>query len=66
MEAGMFEKMLILAGVDTEKIKPGVVHNYVQTLYMLMGNDLMIEDDLEKTVDLIFDSLVSYIIEGAK
>ncbi|MCL1914754.1 MAG: hypothetical protein FWG10_12975 [Eubacteriaceae bacterium] len=62
----MFEKMLILAGVDTEKIKPGVVHNYVQTLYMLMGNDLMIEDDLEKTVDLIFDSLVSYIIEGAK
>jgi AcrR family transcriptional regulator len=66
MEAGMFEKMLFLAGVNIEKVKPGVVHNYVHTLYLLMGSDLMIKDDLQKTVDLILDSLISYIIEGTR
>jgi AcrR family transcriptional regulator len=40
-EVNMYEKMLILAGIDTEKIKPGVVHNYLHTLYMMMGSDMI-------------------------
>lgn len=64
MEGEMFEKMLRLANIDTGKVKPGVVHNYIHTLYLMMGSDLMMEDNLSETVDLITDSLISYITGG--
>ena len=64
METAMFEKMLILAGANIKKVKPGVVHNYVHTLYLLMGSDLMIKEDLSDTFDCIIDSLISYIYGG--
>ena len=63
-EADMFEKMLKLAGIDTKRIKPGVVHNYVHMLYMMMGSDLMDKKDLQETFDLMIDGLVSYIFGG--
>jgi AcrR family transcriptional regulator len=66
MEAGMFEKMLLLAGVDLGKANPGVVHNYVHILYLSMGSDLMMKDYLPETIDLILDSLLSYIFGGTE
>ena len=64
MEVELFEKMLKLAGADTARVKPGVVHNYIHTLYLMMSSDLMTADDLPETVELITDSLISYIFGG--
>jgi AcrR family transcriptional regulator len=65
LEVGLFEKMLCLAGVDTTKIKPGIVHNYIHALFLINGSDLMMKETLEETVDLITDSLIFYIFGGA-
>ena len=66
MESAMFKQMLLLAGIDIHKVKPGVVHNYVHTLYLLMGSELMMKDDLTETFELIMDSLISYIYGGTQ
>jgi len=65
MEADLFGGLLQLAEIDTKKIKPGIVHNYVHALFLMMSSDLMTEDDLPETVDLITDSLISYIFGNA-
>ena len=62
----MYSKLLVVCGVDIDKVKPGVVHNYVHSLYMIMGSELMIKDDLPKTCELMMESLISYIFGGAK
>ncbi|MCL2443594.1 MAG: TetR/AcrR family transcriptional regulator [Treponema sp.] len=66
MERELFEKLMIKAGIDTQKVKPGVVHNYLHALYLVMGSDLMIEDDLSETFELIMDNLISYIFGDTK
>jgi AcrR family transcriptional regulator len=66
MEVELFEKMLKLAGADTGRVKPGVVHNYIHTLYLVMSSDLMTEDDLPETVELITGSLVNYVFGGTR
>ncbi|MCL2759775.1 MAG: hypothetical protein FWD22_06140, partial [Treponema sp.] len=66
MEKELFEKLMIKAGIDTQKIKPGVVHNYLHALYLVMGSELMIEDDLSETFELIMDNLISYIFGDTK
>jgi AcrR family transcriptional regulator len=60
-EVDMYEKLLKLAGIDTEKVKPGVVHNYLHTLFLMMGSDLMIKKALPETFDQMINSLVAYI-----
>ena len=65
MEAGLFGGLLKLAGIDTEKVKPGIVHNYVHALFMMMSSDLMTESDLPETVDLLVDSLITYVFGKA-
>ena len=64
-EVEMFEKLLILAGIDTSRAKPGVVNNYIYALFIMMGSDLMVKKDLQETFDHMIDSLVSYIFGGA-
>ena len=64
MEVDMFERLMVMAGIDTQKAKPGVVCNYVHMLNMIMGSDLMIEDYLPETIDLIMDSLITYFFGG--
>jgi len=66
MEKDVFEKLMIKAGIDIQKVKPGVVHNYLHALYLVMGSELMIEDDLPETFELIMDNLISYIFGGSK
>ena len=66
IEKEMFEKFMIKAGIDIQKVKPGVVHNYLHALYLVMGSELMIEDDLPETFELIMDNLISYIFGGSK
>ena len=66
MEADMYSKLLVVCGIDINRVKPGVVHNYVHSLYMIMGSDLMMKDDLPKTCELMIESLISYIFGGAE
>ena len=65
IEVALFEKLLRLVGVDMVSIKPGVVHNYIHTLYLTMSSDLMTAADLPETVDLLTDGLIAYIFGGA-
>lgn len=64
LETSLFEGLLRMGGVDTTKVNPGVVHNFVHMLYLIMGNDLMTAEALPETADLITDSLISYIFGG--
>ena len=61
MENELFSGLLHLIGVDTEVVKPGVVHNYVHTLFLLMSSDLMSAEDLPETLALVTESLISYV-----
>ena len=63
-ETEMFGKLLKLAGINTEKVKPGVVNNYLHILFIMRGSDLMVKKDLQETFDHMIDSLVSYIFGG--
>jgi len=65
IEVALFKKLLRLVGVDTVSIKPGVVHNYIHSLYLTMSSDLMTAADLPETVDLLTDGLIAYIFGGA-
>ena len=64
VETELLQAMLLLAGIDTDVVKPGVVHNYVHALFLMMGSDLVTKEDLPETVDLITESLISYIFGG--
>ena len=66
MEADMFKRLLMIAGIDINRVKPGVVHNYIHTLYIAMGSDFMVYDDLPETIELILDSLIAYAFGGAQ
>jgi AcrR family transcriptional regulator len=63
-EVNMYDKLLIAFGIDTRKVHPGVVHNLMHTMYMIMQSDLMIKDHLQKTKEILMESLLSYIFGG--
>jgi AcrR family transcriptional regulator len=63
MEEEMYGRLLTLAGIDTARVKPGVVHNFLH-LPCLLESSCMIEEDVPKTIELLMDALVSYIFGG--
>jgi AcrR family transcriptional regulator len=63
MEEEMYGRLLTLAGIDTKRVKPGVVHNFLH-LPCLLESSCMIEEDVPKTIELLMDALVSYIFGG--
>lgn len=64
LEEDLFEKLLQSLGVNTEKVKPGVVHNIVHIMILMSSNELLIEADLPETINLLMDSMFSYIISN--
>lgn len=64
MESASFEEMLKMARIDTEIVKPGVVHNYVHAIYFMMGTDLMMEEEIPDTFELMLEGLITYIFQG--
>jgi AcrR family transcriptional regulator len=64
-EIEMYKHLIISAGIDTQKVKPGVVSNYVHTLFLMMNSDLMKKDALDETFNYMIDCLVKYIFGGA-
>jgi AcrR family transcriptional regulator len=65
MELAMYERLLVAAGIDTERVRPGVVHNLVFALYATLSREMLIEEDLPKTLDLMMDNLIAYVFGGA-
>ncbi len=65
-EKDMYEKLLIMAGIDIDRVNPGVVHNYFHAVYLVMSSDLMIKEALPETFDRMLDGLISYIFGGAE
>ncbi len=65
MEEEGYSRLLTAAGFDTDKVKPGVVHNYFHALYLMKSSDLMIKDSVQETFEIMIDGLVNYIFGGA-
>ena len=63
-ETVMFEKLLQLMGIDIQKVRPGVVHNYMHILSWMQGSDCIVRDDLSQTFDVLMDSLAAYLAGG--
>ncbi len=65
MEHQAYEKLLNMFHLDTQKIKPGVVHNYIHAMYFGIANKSMMECDcLEDTFEALLNGLISYIFGG--
>ncbi len=64
IEERLFTDILRFAGLDTAKVKPGIVHNYVHAMFLARSSDLMVKDDLAETIDLMMGSLVAYLFGG--
>ena len=64
MEVNMYEKLLIALGINTQYVKPGVVHNLMHIMYMTTQSDLMMKDGLPKTFEILTESLLYYIFGG--
>ena len=58
---GILENLLTMAGIDIKKVKSGVVSNYLHAMYLLIGSDMVVADDLSETIESIMESLISYI-----
>lgn len=67
MEHAAYERLLRLFGFDTQRVKPGVVHNYLHTIYFGIANARIMEKDcIEETFEALLDGLISYIFGGTK
>lgn len=65
METSLFEEILRVGGIDTQKTKPGVVHNMIHAMFLIKNSEYMAEKAMQETVDLMLDSLITYIFGGA-
>jgi AcrR family transcriptional regulator len=65
MEEGLFEGIMRMGGIDTDEVKPGVVHNFVHTLFLISASELMAKEDLQETLRLITESMIAYIFDSS-
>ncbi len=66
MENRGFARLLAQAGIDTNRVKPGVVHNYVHALYLAKSSDMMWRPDMQETLERMVDGLALYVFGGAQ
>lgn len=64
MEKLAFTKLVQLMGADTAKVNPDVVHNFLHTLYIMNGSNMMIKEALQESFDLMLNALIQYIFGG--
>lgn len=54
-----------LFGAEIKKVKAGVVFNYIHAIYKgVYGNDVMINEYITETIDILIEGLVQYVING--
>lgn len=61
-----FERLLILANIDISIVKPGIVHNYLHSIYLMSFDEIMIKEYISETFDIMMDGLIEYIFGGLK
>ena len=61
MEQAAFAGLITLAGRDVRDVKPGVVHNYIHTMYFAISDDAITPEFLQETVDAMLEGLLNYI-----
>ena len=65
MEHAAYERLLKLCRIDTGKVKPGVIHNYLHAMYFGVANaDLVERDCVDETFEALLDGLIAYIFGG--
>lgn len=61
MEYRAFESLIVLAGLDTAKVKPDVVHNYIHAMYFSVSDGCMMPEHIDETVAVMTDGLLYYL-----
>lgn len=62
MEYSTYDEFLKLAGADINRVKTGVVLNYIHTVFTgIFKNDIIFEQDIPETYDVLIDGLITYI-----
>lgn len=65
MEHLAYERLLKMFHFDTQKVKPGVVHNYLHAMYFGIANmSIMKSDTLDETFEALLEGLINYIFRG--
>lgn len=65
-ETDWIKNLLVMGNIDTEKVKPAVIHNYLHIIFLTKLSDLMIEDVRDETIKNLTTMLLEYIFSGAK
>lgn len=65
LEKEGYRRLMTLAGINTQTVKPGVVHNYFHALYLVKSSGMMLKEDVQETFERMVDGLVLYIFGGA-
>lgn len=66
LEQQAFAALITLAGQDVQTVKPGVVHNYLHTMYFALHDDAIVPEYLEETIDAMLEGLLVYIFGPEK
>ena len=61
MEQQAFAGLITLAGKEVQTVKPGVVHNYIHTMYFAVSDDAITPEYLQETIDAMLAGLLNYI-----
>jgi len=61
MEQRAFAGLITLAGKDVQRVKPGVVHNYIHTMYFAISDDAIAPEFLQETIDIMLKGLINYM-----
>lgn len=65
LEHNTYAKLLELCQIDTQKVKPGVIHNYLHTVYTGISNvDIMEKDCIDDTFEALLSGLILYAFGG--
>lgn len=62
-----YAKLITMCGLDTDVVKPGVIHNYLHVIYFGMSNKDMLEQDIhDETLEALLNGLILYIFGGTQ
>ena len=61
LEQRAFAGLITLAGEDVQRVKPGVVHNYIHAMYFSISNDAVTPEYTRETIDVMLKGLLDYI-----
>lgn len=60
-ETEWIREILILGNIDTKKVIPEVIHNYIHIIILAKYSDLLIDEYRKDTINKLIDDLMNYI-----